>query len=496
MNILKKILLTVAIVSIPCMAFASTSYYVGDGVFTSLKAAQEQVNDLAKYLGENVMMQTVNTPDSQNGLVKGINYPTGGGTYRLASSVSSSQTSIKLSSFAEPQSNTPYTMAYLNSALEYGTIDPGTNSSEFVSFSGITQNADGTATLTGVVRGLARSYPYTSSATFQTQHSGQANFVLSNPPQLYNDIYSYVNNVVYNGAPDASPTVKGIVEVATAAEAASNAAASSSQTTAYLALTSSIASSTSISNGVVITKSDGTIDGSFNAPPVGTVIGFSSTTPPTGYLAANGQSVSKTTYSSLFAVIGYFYGGSGGSFNLPNYNGRTLIGSGSGTKVATFVSRSSNVITVSGLTNAANNEFQTGEAVLYSAPSGAMTGLTSTNTYYIIRTGNLTFSLASSLANAQNGTAISLSSDGTGTQTFTLTLTARTAGDTGGEENHAMSATELLAHTHTVAGYSGGGGGVGFSGATNTLQNSGSTGGNAAMNVMNPFAVITYIIKY
>jgi hypothetical protein len=166
--------------------------------------------------------------------------------------------------------------------------------------------------------------------------------------------------------------------------------------------------------------------------------------------------------------------------------GRVLIGAGTGTVVATFASRASNVITVTGLTNAANNEFQTGQAVLYTAASGAMTGLTHNTTYYLIRTGNLTFSLASSLANAQNGTVISLSSDGTGTQTFTLTLTARTAGDTGGEENHAMSSSELLAHTHSAPVLTATGGSAANQSA-HTVGTSGSTGGNAAMNIMQPF---------
>jgi hypothetical protein len=173
--------------------------------------------------------------------------------------------------------------------------------------------------------------------------------------------------------------------------------------------------------------------------------------------------------------------------------GRVPVGAGTGTVVATFASRSSNVITVTGLTNAANNEFQTGQAVLYTAASGAMTGLTHNTTYYLVRTGNLTFSLATTLANAQNGTVISLSSDGTGTQTFTLTLTARTAGDTGGEENHAMSATELLAHTHSIA--TDNSTGTNPTGTANQLGspspgspfNTASAGGNAAMNNMQPF---------
>lgn len=129
-------------------------------------------------------------------------------------------------------------------------------------------------------------------------------------------------------------------------------------------------------------------------------------------------------------------------------SGRVVVGAGTGTIVATFASRASNVITVTGLTDAANNEFQTGQAVLYTAASGAMTGLTHNTTYYLVKTGNLTFSLATSVANANAGTVISLSSDGTGVQTFTLTLTTRTGGDTGGEENHALTDAEMPSHKH------------------------------------------------
>jgi hypothetical protein len=171
-------------------------------------------------------------------------------------------------------------------------------------------------------------------------------------------------------------------------------------------------------------------------------------------------------------------------------SGRVLIGAGTGTVVATFASRSSNVITVTGLTNAANNEFQTGQAVVYVSTGSVITGLTSTSTYYIVRVSNTTFSLASSLANAQNGTVITLSSDGTGTQTFTLTLTARTSGDTGGEENHAMSSSELLAHTHTLPTSTGGGSGTSLSPGTEIpvySRTSTSSGGNASMNNMQPF---------
>ncbi len=120
--------------------------------------------------------------------------PSGGGTYRLQASVTSSASSITLTSFKEPVSNIPYTMAYLNSSIEYGTLEPQNNTSkEFVSFSGVTQNSDGSAVLTGVVRGLAFSFPFTASSTLQQPHPGQSIFILSNPPQFSNQ-YANKNN--------------------------------------------------------------------------------------------------------------------------------------------------------------------------------------------------------------------------------------------------------------------------------------------------------------
>ena len=41
---------------------------------------------------------------------------------------------------------------------------------------------------------------------------------------------------------------------------------------------------------------------------------------PSGFVEANGQALSTTTYSGLFSVYGYTHGGAGGSFNVPNYN--------------------------------------------------------------------------------------------------------------------------------------------------------------------------------
>lgn len=49
-------------------------------------------------------------------------------------------------------------------------------------------------------------------------------------------------------------------------------------------------------------------------------------TPPAGHLKANGASLSTTTYSALFNAIGYTFGGSGGSFTLPDLRGEFIRG--------------------------------------------------------------------------------------------------------------------------------------------------------------------------
>ena len=66
--------------------------------------------------------------------------------------------------------------------------------------------------------------------------------------------------------------------------------------------------------------------GSLIAMPVGSVVYFPSLTLPAGYLKANGAAISRSTYASLFAVIGITYGSGDGSttFNLPDLRGEFI----------------------------------------------------------------------------------------------------------------------------------------------------------------------------
>lgn len=69
-----------------------------------------------------------------------------------------------------------------------------------------------------------------------------------------------------------------------------------------------------------------------HAIPVGLIAPYAGTTAPSGWLMCNGQAVSRTTYSSLFAIVGTAYGAGNGSttFNLPNYTNRVAQGLGYG----------------------------------------------------------------------------------------------------------------------------------------------------------------------
>ena len=57
--------------------------------------------------------------------------------------------------------------------------------------------------------------------------------------------------------------------------------------------------------------------------PVGTLLDYAGSAAPSGYLMCDGRSLSTTgTFAALYAVIGYVYGGSGSSFNIPDFRGR------------------------------------------------------------------------------------------------------------------------------------------------------------------------------
>jgi len=62
--------------------------------------------------------------------------------------------------------------------------------------------------------------------------------------------------------------------------------------------------------------------------PTATIVPWSSASVPTGFLECNGQTVSRSTYSALFAIVGTTYGAGDGSstFGVPDLQDNVAVG--------------------------------------------------------------------------------------------------------------------------------------------------------------------------
>lgn len=184
--------------------------------------------------------------------------------------------------------------------------------------------------------------------------------------------------------------------------------------------------------------------------PSGVIMQYAGSSAPTGYLICNGSAVSRTTYSNLFAVIGTTYGAGDGSttFNLPDLRGRFPVGYYSSD--ASF--------------DALNEK--SGE-----------------------KTHTITSAELPAHTHSVDPPSTTTSSDGSHTHDYkdyyndselSDDANQRTVGSD--DKSYSSRTSEPNgAHTHTlnIASF-----------------NSGSTGTGTAMNVLPPYIVLNYIIKY
>lgn len=295
--------------------------------------------------------------------------PSGGGTYRLGQSVGTSDTTIKLSSFTEPVSGIKYTMTYLNASVGYGTVSPQSSISEFVSFTGVTQNNDGSATLTGVVRGLSRSPAGTASnctvasTTLAQGHAGQSIFILSNSPcfqqeyavkqnteyitgswgfqgtaptsticssstQLCNK--NYVDSVALAGAATSTETNGGIVELGTLAEQATSFDGGSTKPTVLQTKNSTSTCQVVGTYNIVASSTTGRLDkGCFDQTANYALTGNNtiSSTTVTNLQVAN-ATTTGTLYIGTKLVPSPYFGGTGTDGALAISSGTTTLNTG------------------------------------------------------------------------------------------------------------------------------------------------------------------------
>lgn len=168
-------------------------------------------------------------------------------------------TSITLSSMTDIDGNA-LSMSSTFGSIGYGTLEPNSgDQEEQISFTGLTNNANGTVTLTGISN-VSFVYPYTETSGLAKTHPGGVTFVISNTSGFYNKLTSknddetiaglwdfpsgannptignatyvaptgdtqiatkkYVDDVAIAGAPKATDSVYGITRLSVAAASA------------------------------------------------------------------------------------------------------------------------------------------------------------------------------------------------------------------------------------------------------------------------------------
>lgn len=248
----------------------------------------------------------------------------------------------------------------------------------------------------------------------------------------------------------------------------------------------------------------------------GEVRTFAGSTAPEGYLLCQGQTVSRTTYSALFSVLGTSYGQGDGSttFNLPDYRGTFLRGRVNvSTILGTGTASSSNA------TFTAHGLNRTGFKVRLS--SGVLSGLAVSTDYYAIVVDSNTLAFATTLANAIAGTKVAISGANSAVivQFEDPDYASRTAVTVGGNSSGGLGSVQddaLQGHWHNFT--DSGGSSVTVSSSNNggvgTTVRRIDVGGTGNLSVRNPVdngthgtprttsesrpknSLINYIIKY
>jgi microcystin-dependent protein len=222
--------------------------------------------------------------------------------------------------------------------------------------------------------------------------------------------------------------------------------------------------------------------------PTGMVAMWPTATPPGGWLLCNGQAISRTTYATLFSVIGTTWGVGDNSttFNVPDIRGRVVVGSmgaGSGLTsraLAATGGEEAHVLSVAELASHSHT--------VNSHNHGGASGASDPNHNHSITYENVTTSFMAANWDHTHGydrpgmLNIGLSP---GSNQYALNRlgdqTASANIDHQHSANHGHSAgSTSINHTHTIGGDSPG---------TN------AQGSGTAHNVMQPWVAMPFVIK-
>ena len=112
--------------------------------------------------------------------------------------------------------------------------------------------------------------------------------------------------------------------------------------------------------------------------PTATIVPWSSASVPTGFLECNGQAVSRSTYSALFAIVGTTYGAGDGSstFAVPDLQDNVAVGKSNNKALASTGGANNVSITSTGNIGGttANATLSTAQLASHSHPGGGNRG--------------------------------------------------------------------------------------------------------------------------
>lgn len=253
-------------------------------------------------------------------------------------------------------------------------------------------------------------------------------------------------------------------------------------------------SGTNTINGATTFNQNVTFAGATSLTPSGMIAAYFGTSAPSGWLLMDGGSYSCTGSSgvnaNLCAVIVFQAG------TLPAYKG-----SAGGTFT---VDSSSNEIIKTAHGKSVGDRVHFSSTVTIPAP------LNATVVYCIISTTTDRYKISTTCGGAE----VDITNSGSGTHSYYynfLTPNASTRqligtgggyalGGTGGAATHTLTTGEMPAHTHTYTAPGGvsnnsAGGGQPIVASTSPGTASGSAGSGGAHNILDPYLVMTYIIK-
>jgi len=159
---------------------------------------ESQVRNLVDEMLDNAVRQSL--VDQYDPTFGAVIEPFAGTTYNLSGAgVAASSSVITLQSLTISQTAQPILDANLSDTF-YITLEPGSKTrQEIVSCTTVVQNAGGTATLSGCIRGLAPIPPFTASTTLRFAHGGGTQAIFSDPPQLFNQFAAKENDESITG---------------------------------------------------------------------------------------------------------------------------------------------------------------------------------------------------------------------------------------------------------------------------------------------------------